>query len=190
MTLPHLSSSLPSSPRSTRQDGALRRRIEGFSLTSLALSAVLLGAQPSQARELTGRLGLGYNGQLANQSASGGVPGVAIKYAISRDLAVEAIAAAATSTPSNSGFGVKFFKNLFFETNLNFYWTLGGAIVTGGGNSGAQFLSGFGTEFFIPGLESLGWSMEVGGSFDNLSGSFALKTMGVSFLNAGMRFYF
>jgi hypothetical protein len=151
---------------------------------------ILFVMHPVEARELTGRLGLGYNAQLANTSASGGVPGVAVKYAFSRDIAIEAIAAASTGSPTNSAFGAKFFKNLFLETNLNFYFMLGGALVTGGGSSGSQFLSGFGTEFFLPGLESLGWSMEVGGSFDNLSGSFALKTLGVSFLNAGMRFYF
>jgi hypothetical protein len=39
-------------------------------------------------------------------------------------------------------------------------------------------------------LESLGFAMETGASLDNLSGSFALKTLGVSFLNAGIHFYF
>ena len=159
-------------------------------LNAALLALLLLGGPAAHARELTGRLGLGYNGQFANTNVSGGVPAIALKYGFSRDIAAEAIVAASTTSPSNSAFGVKFFKNLFFETNLNFYFMLGGGLVTGGGSSGAQFMSGFGTEFFIPGLESVGWSMELGGSFDNLSGSFALKTMGVSFLNAGMRFYF
>jgi hypothetical protein len=39
-------------------------------------------------------------------------------------------------------------------------------------------------------VESLSFSMETGASFDNLSGSFVIETLGVSFLNAGMHFYF
>ena len=67
---------------------------------------------------------------------------------------------------------------------------LGGALVSSGGTSGSQFLGGFGVEFFIPGVDSLGFSMETGASFDNLSGTFAMRTLGMSFLNAGMHFYF
>jgi hypothetical protein len=67
---------------------------------------------------------------------------------------------------------------------------LGGGILGVDRRTASQFIGGVGTEFFIPGLESLGFSMETGGSFDNATGSFALKTLGVSFLNAGMHFYF
>ena len=70
--------------------------------------------------------------------------------------------------------------------------------VTRAQGSGAVFRLGgvisdrvlFGVEAFIPGIESLGFSMETGASFNNLSGSYAVQTMGVSFLNAGMHFYF
>ena len=85
---------------------------------------------------------------------------------------------------------MKFFKNVFYETNLNFYFMAGAGIVSGNSKTGLEVLSGFGTEWFFPGLESLGFAMEVGGSVDNLSGSYALKTLGVSFLNAGIHFYF
>jgi hypothetical protein len=56
--------------------------------------------------------------------------------------------------------------------------------------SGFQVITGFGVEFFPPGLESLGFSVETGASFDNGNGSYALKTLGVSFLDAGIHFYF
>ena len=42
----------------------------------------------------------------------------------------------------------------------------------------------------MPGVESLGLTVETGASFGNLSGSFVLRTMGVSFLDAGIHFYF
>ncbi len=144
----------------------------------------------SQARELHGRLGVGFNSEFANSSLAGGVPGVSLKYGLTRDIGFEVIAGVATSSPTNSVTAVKLAKHLFMETNLNFSFFLGGGILSGGGNSGAEFMGGFGAEFFIPGIESLGFSTDVGASFDNLSGSFVVKTLGVSFLNAGIHFYF
>lgn len=48
-----------------------------------------------------------------------------------------------------------------------------------------------GAEFFIPGLESVGFSFETGGALHNLSnGSMSFRTVGVSFIDAGMHFYF
>ena len=112
------------------------------------------------------------------------------KYAFTKDIAGELIVGLSTASPVNSVDAVKFFKNVFLETNLNFYFMLGGGLVSANSHSGAEFLAGLGLEFFIPGLESLGFAVETGGSFDNVSGSFALKTLGVSFLDAGIHFYF
>lgn len=165
----------------------------GLALGGALLLLLLLPttARVASARELQGRLGLGYNAQFANAAATNGVPGLSAKYALERDLAAEAIFGAALGgTPSNMVIGMKVFKNLFLETNLNFYFLAGGGYLSANSNTGFQFLTGFGTEFFFPGLESLGLSMELGASMDNLTGSFITKTMGVSFLNAGMRFYF
>jgi hypothetical protein len=156
----------------------------------LILLGTLALTPTTYARDLQGRLGLGYNNQWANQSQTGGVPAVSLKYAFTRDIATELVVGVATSTPGNSVFGVKFFKNIFLETNLNFYFVAGLGRIAANSKSGTQLLSGFGSEFFIPGIESLGFSMEMGGELENLSGSFVLKTMGISFLNAGMHFYF
>lgn len=145
----------------------------------------------AHARDLQGRLGLGYNSQFVNSVVASPVPGVSVKYGLSRDLAVEAIVGTKTSSPTNSVTGVKLFKNLFLETNLNFYMALGGAIVSANRASGAEFLGVMGAEFFFPGLESLGFSFETGGSLHNLTGgSFSFRTLGVSFIDAGMHFYF
>lgn len=153
----------------------------GFSLSSPA---------PTYAKDIHGQLGLGYNGQFANRTATNGVPGVSLKYGLTRDIAAEAIVGLSTGNPANTVTALKFFKNLFYEQNLNFYFLLGGGLVSANSRTGAEFMGGFGAEFFIPGIESLGFSVETGASFDNLSGSFVLKTMGVSFLDAGIHFYF
>ncbi|MEK6579782.1 MAG: hypothetical protein AABZ55_11190 [Bdellovibrionota bacterium] len=166
----------------------LTRGIE-FRTFLLALACVFVSTS-SSARELKGRFGLGYNAEFANNYASGAVPAISIKYGITREIGTELIVGINTATPTNSVTGIKFFKNIFFETNLNFYSFLGAGLLRASNLTGAQFLGGFGSEFFIPGIESLGFSMDVGGAMDNLSGSFALKTLGVSFLNAGIHFYF
>jgi hypothetical protein len=155
-----------------------------------AFLVTLAAPSLSFARDMQGRLGLGYNSQYGNTSVASRVPGVSVKYALTRDIAAEGIVGVATGTPSNSTAALKFSKNIFFETNLNFYFMLGAGLLTLNGRAGSQFIGGFGVEFFIPGIESLGFCVETGGSFDNLSGSFSLKTLGVSFLDAGIHFYF
>lgn len=164
-------------------------RFPFFSFTPL-LAIALLYAAPAAARDMQGRLGLGYNSEFANSSGMERVPGISVKYGLTRDIALEGVFGIATTSPSNTVSGIKFFKNVFYETNLNFYIMLGGAMLSAQNRTGAQFLGGFGAEFFIPGLESLGFAVETGGSFDNISGSFALRTLGVSFLDAGIHFYF
>jgi hypothetical protein len=166
----------------------------GKCIRRVALFALLAGgfilSSPLYARDMQGRLGLGYNAEFSNFSQPNGVPGISLKYAFTKDLGVEGIVGIYSASPSNSVTAIKFFKNLFYETSLNFYFMAGGGLVGANNHSGVEFLGGFGAEAFIPGLESLGFSMETGGSFTNISGSFALKTIGVSFLNAGIHFYF
>jgi len=148
-------------------------------------------APQAQARDMHGRLGLGYNSQFINASlTTTKVPGISIKYGLTRDIAAEGIFGVATTAPTNSVTALKFFINLFYENNLNFYSMLGAGLLSGSGTSGAQFLGGFGVEFFIPGLESLGFAVETGASAETLSGGFVFRTLGVSFLDAGIHFYF
>jgi hypothetical protein len=164
-----------------------------FAITFIFMSLALLsplGRSVAQARDLQGRPGFGFNDEFGESGDGGTIPSLSVKYGLTKDLAIEGIVGFATNSPHKSDVAAKFYKNLLYETNLNFYYMLGGGAVSENNNSGAQFISGFGVEFFIPGIESLGFAMEAGGALDNLSGSFALRTLGVSFLNAGMHFYF
>src|SRR4051812_44819259 len=150
----------------------------------ILFSAFFFMIPNAHSRDMHGRLGLGYNSELANAYASGyRVPGISAKYAMTRDLAVEGIVGASTGSPSNAVFAGKVFKTIFFETNLNFYSMAGLGLVSANAQSGFQIIGGFGVEFFIPGLESLGFAVETGGSFDNATGGYALRTLGVSFLD-------
>jgi hypothetical protein len=143
------------------------------------------------AKDLQGRLGLGYNSEFASsQSATAGTPAVSLKYALTRDIAQSLVFGMKSGTPSSSTLATKFFKNIFFETNLNFYFTAGLGILSAAGQSGMEILGGFGAEFFIPGIESLGFSVETGGSYNTLGSSSTLRTIGFSFRDAGIHFYF
>jgi hypothetical protein len=156
-------------------------------LTSLVICLITgLTLQSAQARELQGRLGVGYNSEFAQ----GAVPSISLKYALARDLGTELVVGVDTASPTSTVAAVKFSKGLFFETNLNFNAFAGLGMVNAHSNSGVECLAGFGLEFFIPGIESVGFSTDTGVSLGTGSGSFALRTLGVSFLNAGIHFYF
>ena len=94
-----------------------------------------------------------------------------------------------TLSPAAITLGGKVFKNIFYETNLNFFACLGFAYLKDT-QSGIELLGTLGAEFFIPGIDSLGLLFEFGGSASNVSGSFVVKTVGYTFINAGMHFYF
>jgi len=171
------------------EDNVMRCETKLLSLICCAILSLSVSLS-SEARELQGRMGLGYNSQFVNSSELERVPAVSLKYGLSRELATELLLGFSTTTPTNRVTGIKIFKNIFFETQLNFYGFLGAGLLSARGNSGFQCMGGFGAEFFIPGVESLGFAMETGGSMDTLSGSLAVRTMGASFLDAGIHFYF
>lgn len=159
-------------------------------LLSIWLLSLFFISNPANARDLHGRFGLGYNAEFANASLENGRPAVSMKYGFTRDIAAAFLLGMSTSEPKNSLVGLKLFKNLFIETDLNFYAMLGAGILSAEEKTGTEFLGGFGAEFFIPGLESLGFSFETGASLTNIKGSFVVSTIGVSFIHAGMHFYF
>lgn len=178
--------------------GLLKTRRVAAAAGLFVTAIFLLPPHAAHARDLHGRLGLGYNGQFVNANAGdpatiGGrekVPGISFKFHLTRSVAASAVFGVATTGPTNSVTALKLFYNLFFENNLNFYTMLGAGLLNANTITGAQFLGGVGIEFFIPGLESLGFAIETGAAFDNLSGGFVVRTMGVSFLDAGVHFYF
>ncbi len=140
-------------------------------------------------RDLSNRLGLGFVNQFSNSSSNRPLPALSAKYGLTKDLHFLAALGVSTTDPTALTIGGKVFKNLFYETNLNFY-SMAGLAYLSERETGIEVLAGVGAEFFIPGLESLGLSFETGLSLSNITGSFALKTIGFSFLHAGIHFYF
>jgi hypothetical protein len=159
----------------------------------LLMVLLLLTGSTAESRDLFGRLGLGYNAQFAQTGTAGGSPGISLKYGFNPHTALELIGGFYSGTGGNSVAALKVMQTMHSESYLNFYFLLGGGLVSTASTSGTEFLGGFGSEFFIPGIENLGISFEAGVDIENhtsTSGSFILKSFGASFLNAGMHFYF
>lgn len=153
------------------------------------LLAVLTAPAANAARNLSHRLGMGFTNQIAT-TADGTIPALSGKYYFSKNYATSlAFGLDTRSANSTVAAGSKLYKNLFLEDNLVFYTGAGLAFVSRNGSK-LQLSAFLGTEFFLSGLPSLGFSFEAGIRGDSYSGSFAIRTIGDSFLTAGMHFYF
>jgi len=128
---------------------------------------------------------------------------VAVKFYPSNDWALSAALgidtmSATSNGNSNFGLGAKVYKTIFTETSLNFFMGAGVSLISQGPASGAtgSTNSGFdinafgGVEFFIPGLENLGFNFIFGAGVTSVSAGVRFRTLGESPLNAGMFFYF
>lgn len=165
------------------------RRI--FLVLTLAFACFSLQST-AHSKELFGRIGLGYNAQFAQMNAINTAPGLSIKYGLNPRTMIEAIGGYYSGTGGSGVAALKFMQTLHSESYMNFYFVFGGGLVSVPTKSGVEFLGGFGTEFFIPGVDSVGITFEAGLDFENVtssSGSLILKTFGASFINAGMHFY-
>lgn len=160
-------------------------------IRSLVFLSMILVSHPAFAKNLTGRIGLGYNGQFSSSSQTNGVPAISVKIGVAPGGMIELIGGFYSGANGTGVAAFKYMSTLHAEEYANFYLLVGGGLVSAAGRSGTEFMGGVGTEFFIPGVDSVGISFEAGVSAENLTaGSYILKTFGASFLKAGMHFYF
>ena len=153
------------------------------------LILTLFVASASQAKDLSSRLGVGYRNSLALD-----LPAIAANYYPNSEFGL--IGALGVDTADqNSRFaftgGVR--KNIFMEDNLNFF--IGGNLsvisqeINNSTDSGFELQALVGTEFFLAGLENLGFDFETGVAVNNVN-KVRFRTLGNSFLQAGVFFYF
>jgi len=143
------------------------------------------------ARSYVGHLGAGVTTQLENQ-----IPSLSIKNYISDSWAWGLNGNFNTDSKIGGwGIGAKVYKNFFAEPNLFFYAAFMFGVLNskkykdvGGNTTGIQADLTIGSEFFIPGIESLGLSFETGLSINTLN-EFTFKTTGHSFVTAAIHFY-
>lgn len=142
------------------------------------------------AKDLTNRLGVGFKNQFAEE-----VPGISAQYYPSSNYGLSGTLGLDTQK-DNSKFGLmlKVYRIVFTEKNMNFFMGAGGGILSSetlGQNSSGFELNGFvGGEFFLPGLDNLGFMFEAGLGVLNRSNGTRFRSYGDSPLRAGMSFYF
>jgi hypothetical protein len=142
--------------------------------------------------DLRGRMGVGMTNQLAN-----GIPAISLKVQQSKTFALGGLLGFQSDQDQTLyGAGIKLYRIIFDEPQLNFY--LAGLFATetylddeDKVESGFQIDGTMGTEFHFSGLESLGFSVEFGVSARKAdpNGGTSLETLGDSFLKAAVHFY-
>lgn len=161
---------------------------------SILFSLLVILAPSVQAKELSSRLGVGYRDALVSFS----LPSVAAIYYPSPNTGV--VGALGVDTQDNAskfGLQVGVRRIIFMEENMNFF--MGGNVAmvsmetaTAGGSekdSGFEIAAVVGGEFFLSGLDSLGFNFETGVGISNLD-DVRFRTLGDSVVRAGMIFYF
>lgn len=154
----------------------------------LLAGCLLFSIQGAQALEKTNRLGVGMTNQLKND-----FPALSFKMQKSRSFAYGGMAGVSTSDNDGGyGVGLKLYRNVFDEPQLNFYFAGMGALlankIDGKTHSGFQFDLSFGSEFHFSGLNSIGFSFEFGVSA-NKKKDFVFETLGNHFVVSGIHFY-
>ncbi|OYZ17414.1 MAG: organic solvent tolerance protein [Bdellovibrio sp. 28-41-41] len=152
-------------------------------------AVMVLLSQSVFAKDLASRLGVG-----VKNNASEDVPSVGVVYYPNQDFGVTGGIGIDTKKDQSkfvvSG-GVR--KILFRENQLNFYFGGQVGIVNyeGGGEkqNGFELNAVFGAEFFLTGLDSLGFSFEGGAGISSLKDT-RFRTIADSPMRAGITFYF
>lgn len=159
-------------------------------VVSVLVSIVTGFASVAEAKDLSNRLGVGYKNQ-----SSVDLPSLAIQYWPGAELGFSASLGLDTQT-NNSKFGAmaKIYRVVFQEDNMNFYLGAGAGVLSietaGKNESGFELLGYAGVEFFLPGLDSVGFSFETGTGITSISSGTRFRTFGDSPLRAGAIFYF
>lgn len=152
------------------------------------ISGLLLGSS-GQAKELSSRLGVGFRNAYAYD-----IPSITTVYYPSSDTAVVgALGIDTEENASRSAFSGGVRRIIFKEENMNFY--MGGMLsflsreAAGSSDSGFEISGVVGGEFFLHGLESLGFTFETGVGVTNVK-KVRFRTLADNPFRAGMIFYF
>ena len=141
---------------------------------------------------MRGRLGVGMTNQLAND-----IPAISLKIQQSKTFAIGGLLGFKSDEDATLyGAGVKFYRIIFDEPQLNFYFA--GLFASESylneknkAETGFQIDGTLGSEFHFQGLESLGFSLEFGVSVRKAdeNGGTSFQTLGDNFLKAAVHFY-
>lgn len=141
--------------------GPLVPLANGFYRVAMAL---LLAAGVAQAKSLEDRVGFGMSYFHFENTAA-----LSLRYFPSNYLSADFLFGFNTaSSNKTTTLGIKLSRNLNLEENMNFFAALAGYVlstkeaVTGNQNTGVEFNTLLGAEFFLPGIPHLGLMLEAG----------------------------
>ena len=169
----------------------LRRRLSvRRSLLCVVSLILMLVSEGAFAKEMANRLGVGFRDSYTSMD----LPSLSAQYYPNSQYGlIGAIGIDTEDNRSRFGFSGGIRKIIFMEENLNFF--MGGLLsvisreTAGSTDSGFELAATVGSEFFLAGLENLGFNLESGLAFSNV-GKVRFRTMGDSFLRSGIIFYF
>lgn len=153
------------------------------------LLLIVMAPLAAPAKMMESRLGLGFRDSMAIS----GLPALAANYYPNSNIGLTG-ALGIDTEENNSKFGLQvgLRKRIFEEDQLNFY--MGGAFtlltqeVATVKKSGYELSALIATEFFLSGLENLGFNIEAGIGVSNVD-KVRFRTLGQSFIGAGIFFY-
>jgi hypothetical protein len=156
------------------------------------LALLLMTINSAYAMNLVGRLGIGYSNQVVT-----GIDTLSLKLQRNRANAFGALLGVdSSSDASNYALGLKVYRVIYDEPQLNFYSAFSGIFFTyqdpedtDQTENGHQLDASFGTEFSFAGLESIGFSFEFGLGMNKYNGSTNIGTVGYGVLTSAVHFY-
>lgn len=159
-------------------------------LKLLSFFFLLCSASQAWALNSMGRLGVGITNHLGSD-----LQAISVKVQKARSLAIGGhFAVKASADTSLYALGGKLYRNIYEEPQLNFYGVMEATLLTYETQSeevrqGYLLGAGFGSEFSLQGLESLGLSFEFGMALSKTSDDSQLETTGNHIIKSAVHFY-
>jgi hypothetical protein len=168
----------------------LKQNLVLVGLVASLLTGLVTYSPLAQAKNLTNRLGVGMSNKFSFD-----MPSLAAQYYPNSEFGFTA-ALGVDTRKDNSLFGIQagVRRMIFEESNLNFY--MGGSLsmisveTAGSSESGFELNGLVGAEFFLPGLENLGFNFETGVGVASLKSGTRFRTLASDPFHAGIIFYF
>ena len=156
-------------------------------LTNISIALCIFIGLYEETFAMNGRFGLG----ITNQPETN-LENISFKVHKSRRTAYGGVIGASNSDDGGYLIGLKFYRKLIQEENLNFFGALFGAYRNEGPVNqkitGFQGDLTFGAEYFFQGLDHLGFSFETGLSVNTFD-DFTFRTKALNTIQAAIHFY-
>jgi len=157
----------------------------------LLISLLLISSQGAFAASQIGRLGVGMSNHIVS-----GLQTISLKLQRNRSTALGGLFGL-DSSPDGSFYalGLKYYRLIYEEPQLNFYSSLAGAMFTykdttkDATDQGYQVDGLFGAEFSFQGIESVGFSFEFGMGMYKYQGDTHISTLGYNIVKSAVHFY-